>query len=390
LVGLDDDVFLGLDRLVQAFRQPAALHHAARELVDQDHLAGADDVVLVAGVEHVGAQRLVDVVHHRDVGGVVEARRILRQVAAGRQDLLDPLGAFLGQDDLALLLVVLEGGRVLDQLFDDLVDGLVELGAVLGGPADDQRRARLVDQDRVHLVDDGEVVAALDHLDRLVDQVVAQVVEAELVVGAVGDVGVIGRLPLALGEAVDDRAHLQAQEAVDLAHPLGVALGQVVVDRDDVDALALESVEVDRQGRHQRLAFAGAHLGDAALVQNHAADHLHVEVPQPDRPARGLPHHGEGLLQQVVQGRALGQPGLELLGLAAQLCVGQGRKLRLMGVDLADPGLQGLDLAVVGRAEEPLEDAQGRGPVDCGAAGLAGPFGSSPAGGTRLLRAAET
>ena len=56
----------------------------------------------------------------------------------------------------------------------------------------------------------------------------------------------------------------QAEEAVDLAHPLGVALGQVVVDGDDVDALAGERVEIDRQGRDQRLAFAGVHFGDLA------------------------------------------------------------------------------------------------------------------------------
>ena len=41
----------------------------------------------------------------------------------------------------------------------------------------------------VDLVDDGVVEAALDALAQLVHHVVAQVVEAELVVGAVGDVG---------------------------------------------------------------------------------------------------------------------------------------------------------------------------------------------------------
>jgi hypothetical protein len=40
-----------------------------------------------------------------------------------------------------------------------------------------------------------------------------------------------------------------------------------------------ERVEVRRQRGHQRLALAGGHLGDRALVQHHAADQLHVEVP---------------------------------------------------------------------------------------------------------------
>ena len=47
-----------------------------------------------------------------------------------------------------------------------LVDGDVEIGAVLDRTGDDQRRARLVDQDRVDLVDDGEGMPALHHLRR--------------------------------------------------------------------------------------------------------------------------------------------------------------------------------------------------------------------------------
>ena len=91
----------------------------------------------------------------------------------------------------------------------------------------------------------------------LVLHVVAQIVEAELVVRAVGDVGGVGCGALAVVEAVHDDADGEAEEAVDLAHPLRVAAGEVVVDGDDVHALAGERVEVGRQGRDERLAFAG-------------------------------------------------------------------------------------------------------------------------------------
>ena len=70
------------------------------------------------------------------------------------------------------------------------------------------------------LVDDREVVAALDHLGQLVLHVVAQIVEAEFVVGAVGDVGRHRRCrALVVVEAVDDDADVEAEEAVDPAHP---------------------------------------------------------------------------------------------------------------------------------------------------------------------------
>ena len=80
----------------------------------------------------------------------------------------------------------------------------VEVGAVLDRAGDDERGARLVDQDRVDLVDDGVGVAALHHLGRAHLHVVAQVVEAELVVGAVGDVAGVLRAPLVVVELVHD------------------------------------------------------------------------------------------------------------------------------------------------------------------------------------------
>ena len=192
-----------------------------------------------------------------------------------------------------------DGARL--QLRDDPVDLVVEVGRLLGRPGDDERRPRLVDEDAVHFVDDREVVPALDVVRELELHVVAQVVEAELVVGAVGDVGGVGDLALGVVQVVLDDADGHAEEAVDPAHPLRVAARQVVVDRDDVDALALERVEIGRQRGDERLAFAGLHLGDLALVEDGAADQLHVEVPHVEDAAAGLADDGEGLRQQVVE-----------------------------------------------------------------------------------------
>ena len=264
--------------------------------------------------------RVVDVVDHRDVLDIVE--RLALQMAGRRQHVLDLLGADLGEDRGALLLVdlVVLG----QQLHDQRVDGVVHFRTVLERTGNDQRRARLVDQDRIDLVDDRVIVAALHHLGALVLHVVAQIVEAELVVGAVGDVAGIGRAALLVGDAVDDDAGGQAEERIDAAHPFGVALGEVVVDGDDMHALAFERVEIDRQRGDQRLAFASAHLGDGAGVQHHAADQLYVKRPQAERALGGLAHHREGRDQQAVEGGAGGQLLAELGGLGAQLGVASG------------------------------------------------------------------
>ncbi len=201
------------------------------------------------------------------------------------------------------------------------------------------------------LVDDGVDVPALDHVLQPVLHVVAQIVEAELVVGAVGDVAVVFLLALLVVEPVHDDADGQPEELVDLAHPLGVALGEVVVDGDDVHAAAGERVEIDRQRCDQRLAFAGLHLGDLAVVQDHAADELHVEMALAERALAGLAHGGEGRHQDVVERGAVGDLFLEGLGARAQLLVGELLEFLLQRVDGVDAGLIGADAALVGRAE---------------------------------------
>ena len=287
--------------------------------------------------------------HHRDVEDVVEVA--LGDDAGLAQHVLDPLGAGFGQRDGAEFLVLLVGAGVLHQLLHHRIDLAIQVGAVLRRAGDDQRRARLVDQDAVHLVDDAEEELALDHVLQAVLHVVAQVVEAELVVGAVGDVGGVLRALLVVVLAVHDDADLHAEEAVDLPHPVGVAAGQVVVHRDDVHALAGQRVEVDGQGGDQRLALAGLHLGDLAVVQHHAADQLHVEMPLAERALGGLAHHGEGLRQQVVQRGAAGQPLAELGGLGPQRLVRQRLHGRLQRIDLRHPALIGLERTIVGGAE---------------------------------------
>ena len=178
----------------------------------------------------------------------------------------------------------------------------------------------------VDFVDDGVEVAALDHVLQPVLHVVAQIVEAVFVVGAVGDVAGVGFLALGVVEAVDDHAGGHAEEAVDLAHPFGVAAGEVVVDGDDMDALAGQRIEIDRKRRDQRLAFAGLHLGDVAFMQHHAADQLDVEMPLAERALGRLAHGGEGRNQKIVERLAVGELLAEFGGARLQRLVGQRRR----------------------------------------------------------------
>ena len=81
-----------------------------------------------------------------------------------------------------------------------------------------------------------------------------------------------------------------------------------------------ERVEIERQRRDQRLAFAGGHFRDPAAVQHDSADQLHIEVHHvpghrliADREAllplrqaaRGVFHHRKCFRQNLVELRPL-------------------------------------------------------------------------------------
>src|SRR5207302_279152 len=81
--------------------------------------------------------------------------------------------------------------------------------------------------------------------------------EAELVVGAVGHVSGIGFATLLVIEIVNDDADGKAEEAIELAHPLRVALGQVVVDGHYGYTAPAERVQIDRESCDQRFSCSG-------------------------------------------------------------------------------------------------------------------------------------
>ena len=172
---------------------------------------------------HVRAQRLIQVVQRP----ACSRGRTGRPGCRGLLQILDePLGlrhAALGERDRLVLLVddvvagrferlavlgfrVAPDDRALLELRNDPVDLVIEVGGFLGRAGNDQRRSRFVDEDAVHLVDDGEVVAALDVVRQLELHVVAQVIEAELVVRAVGDVAGVGDLAFSVVQLVLDDA----------------------------------------------------------------------------------------------------------------------------------------------------------------------------------------
>ncbi len=165
--------------------------------------------------------------------------------------------------------------------------------------------------------------------------VVAEIVEAELGVRAVGDIA--GVLGAAHGRrlVVLDAADGEAEKLVHFPHPLGVARGEVIVHRHQM-GVAGERVQVQRHGGDERLAFARRHFRDPAVVQGDPAEDLHVKwdhVPfvgltahgpfPADKTTAGVLYRRERLGQQIVQCCALGEPLAEFVRFRAELLVGE-------------------------------------------------------------------
>ena len=187
------------------------------------------------------------------------------------------------------------------QFRDQSVDLLIQIAAVLAGARDDQRRARFVDQDRVHLVDNREIVATLGHFGDRGFHIVAQIVKAQFVVGGIGDVGAVGGDFFGFGLVGVNHPRRQAQSAVNLAHPRGVTLGEIVVHGDNVNTFPGKSIQIGRKGGDQGLAFARAHFGNIALMQENPALQLHIKGPQAQCAARRFAAIGKGFGQERVK-----------------------------------------------------------------------------------------
>ena len=260
----------------------------------------------------------------------------------------------LRQLHLLLLLVDQEiaGGRVLLvatllELLGERVNGAIEFDVLFHGAGDDQRRARFIDQDRVDLVDDRVVQRSLDLVLQREGHVVAQVVEAVLVVGPIGDIAGISLLLLLVRLAGGDDPDTEPKEFVERAHPVGVTAGQVVVDRDHMHAFPQQRIEVDRQRPDQRLALTGLHLGDPALVQRHAANHLDIEMTHAEHALARLPDGGERFRQHGFVLLAIGQATTKLGSLGLERRVIERFELGFQFVDRRHLLAHALDVAVV-------------------------------------------
>ena len=113
---------------------------------------------------------------------------------------------------------------------------------VFNRTADNQRGPRLVNENAVHLIDDGKLKSPLDKIAEFKLHVVPEIVEPEFIVGSVGNVAAVRLFPFHIIHPVDNDPDREAEGMIDPPHPLGVSSRQVIIDRHQVGASTCQRI----------------------------------------------------------------------------------------------------------------------------------------------------
>ena len=187
---LNGNAFFGFQCLMQAVGKTPPFHHATGKFINDNDLSGlaraAHNIIAVFLKQNMGAQSVGDMMHKADILNVVN-RAALLQKAVFDQQLFHMLIAVISQiDGFGFLVQLIIFRRQERQHF---INADIEVGAVFKRAGDNQRRARLINQNTVNLIDNGEAVAALAHFCARIFHIVAQIIKAQLIIGGIGDVG---------------------------------------------------------------------------------------------------------------------------------------------------------------------------------------------------------
>ncbi len=123
--------------------------------------------------------------------------------------------------------------------------------------------------------------------------------------------------------------HLQSEGVVDWSHPVRVTPGEVIIDRSQMASPSGQGIKVKGQSSYQGLALAGPHLGNPALMEDNAAQQLHIIVALPDGPLGSFTDSSEGFRQNIIKRTPRLEPCPEPVGPGTKPGIIELLKLRL-------------------------------------------------------------
>ena len=131
-----------------------------------------------------------------------------------------------------------------------------------------QRCTCIINQYRVHLIDDGIIMFTLYQVFRADSHIITQVVETKFIVGTECNICHVSttasfRVRLMLIDAV----YTQAMEHIERSHPFRVTLSQVIVHGNHMYTITRQGIQEYRQCSNQGFTFTGCHFSNLTLMQ---------------------------------------------------------------------------------------------------------------------------
>ena len=298
--------FPGFDGLMEAFTPGALRHGAAGEFIDNHDLPIHDDILLVAVEKLPGVQCLSD-----QFATAVPTAPEAGQAGGAFLQLPDSGG---GQFDLMVMEVrpvILAGHEV----GGELTGGQSRLfkESVLAGRGDDQRRDGLINKHTIRLVHNRGMESTHDQPilrhgargEKPPDEppggvgkdpqseAVAEEIGEQFLTRRVSDIGGVALLTRGGLHRPGDTPDPDSAELVKLAQPGGVALDEVIINRDNVTRQARPSRQHGGEARGQRLALARRHLSEIPAMQGQSSHELHGKGAESKLAVGRLPDGGQ-------------------------------------------------------------------------------------------------
>ena len=206
-------MLLCLNRLMQSVRITTARHNTSGKLINNQNLIVLYYIVLITEHQVVCPKSKNNIVLNLQILRICQvfnmeeflnlADTILCQVYDLILFIYNKVSSFLNVlPHNGVHLGKFTGSLTAHQLMSQHIADLVQLGRFAALTRNNQRCSRLVNQYRVHLVDNGIFQIAQNHLFLINSHVIAQVVKAQLIVGYISNITVICCFTLLRGHGV--------------------------------------------------------------------------------------------------------------------------------------------------------------------------------------------
>ena len=184
-----------------------------------------------------------------------------------------------------------------------------------------KRSSGFIDKNRVDLIDDCIIKASLYKLFLIDNHVIPEIIKSKFVIGYICDIRIICLTSLIAIHTIKDNSDRKSEEFMYLAHPLGITLGKIIINRNNMYALAFQCIKICRKKTCLCLTFTGSHLCDSSLMENNTTHKLHSVMFCMKHSSRCLPYKCICFYKKVIKCLACCKPVFKFLCFISHLLI---------------------------------------------------------------------